>query len=251
VAGPRRVSSAHLQLQVANVTNAQSVTGGVLHAITGCSWDERTVTWSTQPAIDGPVLAVLGAVAQGQTVDFDVTPAISGDGVYCFALDTISTDSALYSSREATVGTPQVAVNAVCPWGPAPTTTTTSTTTTTEPPPTTTTTVSHTSTTTTGPASTWSGTAPGTRGPSPGRRSPPSTGRCWRSSAWWCRGRPWNSTSLPPSTATASIASRSTPPRPTARTTARARARRAVRRCRCRWHRRAMAVLESRKAWRT
>ena len=147
--GPRRVSSAHLQLQVANVTNAQSVTGGVLHAITGCSWDERTVTWSTQPAIDGPVLAVLGAVAQGQTVDFDVTPAISGDGVYCFALDTISTDSALYSSREATVGTPQVAVTAVCPCGPAPTTTTTSTTTTTEPPPTTTTTVSETSTTTT------------------------------------------------------------------------------------------------------
>src|SRR5437867_4326022 len=82
-AGPRRVSSAHLQLQVANVTNAQSVPGGVLHAITGCSWDERTVTWSTQPAIDVPVLAVLGAVAQGQTVDFDVTPAIAGDGVYC------------------------------------------------------------------------------------------------------------------------------------------------------------------------
>src|SRR5437763_905822 len=90
--GPRRVSSAHLQLQVANVTNAQSVTGGVLHAITGCSWDERTVTWSTQPAIDGPVLAVLGVVVPGQTVDFDVTPAIAGDGVYCFALDTISTD---------------------------------------------------------------------------------------------------------------------------------------------------------------
>src|SRR5439155_10101647 len=106
----------------------------------------------TQPAIDGPVLAVLGAVAQGQTVDFDVTPAIAGDGVYCFALDTISTDSALYSSREATVGTPQVAVTAVCPCGPAPTTTTTSTTTTTTPPepaPTTTTTVSGTSTTTT------------------------------------------------------------------------------------------------------
>src|SRR5207245_9861925 len=147
--GPRRVSSAHLQLQVATVTSAQSVTGGVLHAITDCSWDERTVTWSTQPEIDGPVLAVLGAVTQGQTVDFDVTPAIAGDGVYCFALDTISTDSALYSSREATAGAPQVAVTAVCPCGPAPTTTTTSTTTTTATEPAPTTTVSETSATTT------------------------------------------------------------------------------------------------------
>src|SRR5207253_3002886 len=34
--GPRRVSSAHLQLQVATVTSAQCVTGGVLHAITCC-----------------------------------------------------------------------------------------------------------------------------------------------------------------------------------------------------------------------
>src|SRR5207249_858433 len=108
--GTRPVSSAHLQLQVASATNAQSVAGGSLHAITGCSWDERTVTWNTQPAIDGPALVTLGAVAQGQTVDFDVTAAIPGDGTYCFALDTSSTDSAIYNSREGSQQRPAMVV---------------------------------------------------------------------------------------------------------------------------------------------
>src|SRR5206468_138746 len=77
-----------------------------------------------------PVPATAGAVAQGQAVDFDVTGAIHGDGVYCFALDTPSTDSALYNSREATAGKPEVAVTAVCPCGAGPTMTTTTSTTT-------------------------------------------------------------------------------------------------------------------------
>src|SRR5439155_408929 len=136
--GARQVTGAHLRLQVAKVTNAQSVTGGRLHPISDCTWNERTVTWSTQPLIDGPALVTLGAVAQGQTVDFDVSSIITGDGAYCFALDTLSTDSVLYSSREATAGKPQVAVTAVCPCAPAVTTTTTRapgvTTTTTLPP---------------------------------------------------------------------------------------------------------------------
>src|SRR5438477_550404 len=123
--GARQVTGAHLRLQVAKVTNAQSVAGGRLHPISDCTWNERTVTWSTQPLIDGPALATLGAVAQGQTVDFDVSSIITGDGAYCFALDTLSTDSVLYSSREATAGKPQVAVTAVCPCAPAVTTTTT------------------------------------------------------------------------------------------------------------------------------
>ncbi|TMA61845.1 MAG: DNRLRE domain-containing protein, partial [Deltaproteobacteria bacterium] len=98
--GASHVSSAHLQLQVANVTNSGSVIGGAIHAITGCSWDELTMTWNTAPPIDGPALVTLGVVATGQLADFDVTPAIPGDGVYCFAIDTTSTDSAIYNSRE-------------------------------------------------------------------------------------------------------------------------------------------------------
>ncbi|TMA57365.1 MAG: DNRLRE domain-containing protein [Deltaproteobacteria bacterium] len=106
----RSVSGAHLKLQVATATNAGSVTGGSIHAITSCTWDEKTVTWDTQPAIDGPALATMGAVAAGQVVDFDVTSAIHGDGIYCFAIDTISADGADYNSREGTGQHPALVV---------------------------------------------------------------------------------------------------------------------------------------------
>src|SRR5213594_3065128 len=76
--GANHVTGAHLKLQVANVTNSGSVTGGTIHAITNCSWDELTMTWNTAPAIDGPALVTLGPVAAGQGVDFDVTAAIPG-----------------------------------------------------------------------------------------------------------------------------------------------------------------------------
>ena len=55
--------------------------------IINCAWDERTVTWSNEPAIDGPILASAGAVAHGQLVDLDVTSAVTGHGLYCFALE--------------------------------------------------------------------------------------------------------------------------------------------------------------------
>ena len=108
--GARQVTSARLRLHVSNVSHSQSVAGGRIHAITGCAWDERTVTAKTQPAIDGPVLSTVGAVARGQVVDFDVTSAIQGDGVYCFALDTSSTDGVDYNSREGAGQHPALAI---------------------------------------------------------------------------------------------------------------------------------------------
>src|SRR5207237_8076759 len=59
--GARHVTGAHLKLQVASATNSGSVTGGSIHAITNCSWNELTMTWNTQPAIDGPAQATLSA----------------------------------------------------------------------------------------------------------------------------------------------------------------------------------------------
>jgi len=108
--GTSHVSGAHLKLQVATVTNAGSVSGGSIHAITSCTWSESTVNWNTQPAIDGPALATLGAVTAGQVVDFDVTSAIPGDGTYCFAIDTASTDGVDYNSREGAGQHPALAI---------------------------------------------------------------------------------------------------------------------------------------------
>jgi len=49
-------------------------------------------------------------VARGQVVDFDVTSAVSGDGVYCFALDNPTNDGADYNSREAASGQPALVI---------------------------------------------------------------------------------------------------------------------------------------------
>ncbi len=104
-------TAARLQLQVADVSRAESVSGGRLHRLGPCGWDERTITWSTQPAIDGPLLATAGAVARRQVVAFDVTAAIAGDGAYCFALDSASTDGVDYGTREGASGRPAFVVS--------------------------------------------------------------------------------------------------------------------------------------------
>jgi len=92
------------------VLNTNCLTGASIHPISDCTWDEHAVTWNNQPAIDGPVLTTSGAAGRGQVVDYDVTSAVSGDGVYCFALETTSNDSVIYGSREAIGGHPEMVV---------------------------------------------------------------------------------------------------------------------------------------------
>src|SRR5947209_692186 len=94
----------------ANVTSANRASGGRIHPITGCSWDELAMTWDTRPMIDGPVLSSVGAVALNQVVDFDVTGAIPGDGTYCFAIDNPSSNGADYNAREGGVAHPAVLI---------------------------------------------------------------------------------------------------------------------------------------------
>src|SRR5262249_28015894 len=73
------------------------------------AWSEST-TFATKPALDGPTTATQGAVAAGQVVEFDVTPAVTADGTVSFALTTSATDDVVYRSREATSGQPQLVV---------------------------------------------------------------------------------------------------------------------------------------------
>jgi len=114
--GTQQVLGAWLHLQVADLSNSESDSGGRVHAISACGWDELTMTWNTQPAIDGAMLDELGPVHGGESVEFDVRDGITGDGTYCFALDSLSTSSVKYASREALVGRPwvEVVVAGVC-----------------------------------------------------------------------------------------------------------------------------------------
>ncbi len=59
-----------------------------------------SITWNKQPALLGGVLANAGAIATSSWVSYDVTPAVTGNGTYTFALFPDSTDSARFSSRE-------------------------------------------------------------------------------------------------------------------------------------------------------
>ena len=108
--GTRAVASAHVQLQVSNAPSSGSPSGGRLHAITSCAWDELTITSASQPTIDGAVLGTAGAVTFNQLVDFDVGSVVHGDGVYCFALESGATDGVAYNSRESTGQAPTLLV---------------------------------------------------------------------------------------------------------------------------------------------
>src|SRR5438093_1498371 len=104
--GSRRVSSVRLRL----VAGRRSDSGGRLHLVHDCEWGERTTTWDTQPAMDDTVLGEAGPVERGQTVEFDLTRAIDGDGTYCLALESGSRDRIDYRSREAPTGPPALIV---------------------------------------------------------------------------------------------------------------------------------------------
>src|SRR5438094_5826333 len=88
----RTILGAVLRLQVDATSGAESDSGGTLHTITDGTWQESTITFNNRPAVDGPTVASQGPVRLGQTVDFNVASAVTGDGTYNFALGNTSSD---------------------------------------------------------------------------------------------------------------------------------------------------------------
>jgi len=107
------VNNATIRMRVANVNNAQSNTGGRIQRITGCAWNESTITWNNKPALDGVPGPAQGPVVQNQVVDFNVTSLVPGDGTYCFVITSDSADGVDYNSREFSTAAsrPQFIVN--------------------------------------------------------------------------------------------------------------------------------------------
>jgi len=103
--GLRTVTSAKLRMQVSNASDLR----GRIHTMTDCTWVENTVTWNTKPTFDAAVLnAPAGTAVVGNIVDFDITPALTGDGTKCFAIDNTSANGVQYKSREGAALRPQV-----------------------------------------------------------------------------------------------------------------------------------------------
>jgi len=105
--GGRPVQQARVRVGV----SGPSTKGGTIHAISDRTWSPAAITYSTRPAVDGPGIATLGAVALGSVVEFDVTAAVTGEGAYDFAIDSTSTDGVSYNSSTALSGLrPQLVV---------------------------------------------------------------------------------------------------------------------------------------------
>lgn len=97
------VSSAKLRLYVTDA----SPDGGHLYSVSN-DWAETTITWNNAPPISGGEIAAAGSVALGTWVELDVTPLVTGAGIVSFGMTSLSTNSAIYGSRQS--GTPPALV---------------------------------------------------------------------------------------------------------------------------------------------
>jgi hypothetical protein len=108
--GKRAVDSVRLVLPVADVYGAPSQSGGRIRPV-ACGWNEQTITWDSKPALTAQPVGTVGNVTRGTSAEFELAPAIAGDGTYCFALDTANENGVIYDAREAAAGGPSVVVD--------------------------------------------------------------------------------------------------------------------------------------------
>ncbi len=96
------VLSVRLRLYVTK----ESTNGGSVHPVsnnyqgTSTPWTQSGLNWSNAPAISGVALGSVGAVTLNTWVEFDVTAAIAGNGVYSFGMKGGVSNFADYSSKE-------------------------------------------------------------------------------------------------------------------------------------------------------
>jgi PKD repeat protein len=108
------VQSAKLRLYVVDV----SPQGGTVHRTSG-AWTESGLNWNNAPALESTVLATAGKVVAGTWIELDVTAAVTGNGDLNLGIQTTSSNSTLYASREAAEDPTLVVTTASAP-PPAP-----------------------------------------------------------------------------------------------------------------------------------
>ena len=87
----------------------KSTTPITIRGVPSASWGERTITWNNAPAL-GAVVGTHPSFATPQWIDVDVTSLVAGNGAVSLAIETTSTTSATYASRETTTK-PQLLVD--------------------------------------------------------------------------------------------------------------------------------------------
>jgi hypothetical protein len=90
-------------------TNTNSNIGFQVSRVSNNSWGETTTTYSNAPAV-GSLLGPSGATTANTWKTVDVTPYITGNGTFSFALSTTSTSGMAFASRESGANAPQLIV---------------------------------------------------------------------------------------------------------------------------------------------
>lgn len=99
------VASARILLR----STKSSAQGGTMARVSSTSWKEGRMTWANQPRIDGPPLSTVAALGGRDYYEWDVTPAIEGNGTYAFAL-TCTACASRFNSSEAGSSRPYLIV---------------------------------------------------------------------------------------------------------------------------------------------
>lgn len=113
------VSRATLRLFVTDA----SPDGGAVYLVsnnlnnTSTPWTQAIITWSNAPAISGAPVSPGKPVVLGTWAEWDVTSAITGDGIYSFAMHSNDSNSALYASSEDTTNPPVLVIETGSPSG--------------------------------------------------------------------------------------------------------------------------------------
>jgi hypothetical protein len=127
IRGGSQTIRSYLKFEVSGVAGAiQSATlrlrvrdagpdGGSVYAVsnnfagTSAPWFEDGLTWKNAPPLSGSALDAAGAVTLNTWVELDVTPAVTGNGTFSFAVSGGSSDVVDYVSTEG-ANPPQLVV---------------------------------------------------------------------------------------------------------------------------------------------
>lgn len=90
------ISRATLRFEAVNAGG-----GGEIHFVPSNSWSESGLTHASSPCLSPTVSDSLGRVEAGGRYAFDVTDAVSSNGVYSFAIRSADPDGSAYHSRES------------------------------------------------------------------------------------------------------------------------------------------------------
>jgi hypothetical protein len=99
------VTKATIQLY----STSSSAVGYRVQSVAANTWDESQVTYANAPAL-GAVVGSSGRFSSANWVSVDVTPLITGNGLYDLAVTTTSTSSMTFYSRDAAAFWPQLVI---------------------------------------------------------------------------------------------------------------------------------------------